>query len=223
MIDKIKSLINPLVPIGLAVKGLEKINPKMKAFFGGATAAGYSANEAMDFLRSEFGSKQNQFGNRPDEEAAMNRSEHERAPERLAKGAAIGAAGILGGIGGAALGGLAAGSDEQQPTQQQSTNPFQEFISQNPELGGFLQKEISSGISPSDAAMKAKGIKKFRESIASIEDEVGQPFESLLGQLFQGSQAKPQSQSSPQQAKGSSPAMTNFMQALQEFKRLSGL
>ncbi len=58
---------------------------------------------------------------------------------------------------------------------------------------------------------------KFREPIAKIEDQVGQPFESLLAQLFQGSQ-----QAKAPQPKQQSSKMSDLMAALQQFQQLMG-
>ncbi len=115
MISRILPFLNKIVPLGLAAKGLEKVNPKMKSFFSGALAAGYTADQAMDFLRDQFSSgEQSQDGSlRPDELAGLNRRKQEEAPSRVAQGIAATGAGALGGLGAAALTGLG-----QQATQQ---------------------------------------------------------------------------------------------------------
>lgn len=199
MIDRILPLLNKFVPLGLAVKGLERISPKIKSFLGGATAAGYSANEAMDFLRNQFSGPQMQEpvkGSRPDEKAAFNRRQHEETPQRVAQGVASIGAGALGGLGAAAVTGAGQVAEELSPganqdeTSQASQQPsgFLEFIKQNPELGSYLDSLIQKGMNPIQAASEAKKHRKFGPLVQSIEGQMGQSFEDLLSQLFQGSQ-----------------------------------
>ncbi len=196
MIDRILPLLNKFVPIGIAVKGLERISPKIKSFLGGATAAGYSANEAIDFLRNQFSGPQMKepgAGARPDEKAAFNRREHEETPQKVAQGiAATGAAG-LGGLAGAALTGTSQAENlisASPQAEQKSSQPggFLEFIKQNPELGSYLDSLIQKGMNPMQAATEAKKHRKFGPLVQSIEGQMGQSFEDLLSQLFQGSQ-----------------------------------
>ncbi len=196
MIDRILPLLNKFVPIGIAVKGLERISPKIKSFLGGATAAGYSANEAIDFLRNQFSGPQMKepgAGARPDEKAAFNRREHEETPQKVAQGiAATGAAG-LGGLAGAALTGTSQAENlisASPQDEQKSSQPggFLEFIKQNPELGSYLDSLIQKGMNPIQAASEAKKHRKFGPLVQSIEGQMGQSFEDLLSQLFQGSQ-----------------------------------
>jgi len=194
MMDRILPLLNKFVPLGIAVKGLERVSPKIKSFLGGATAAGYSANEAIDFLRDQFSGpqmKQPGAGARLDEQAAFNRRQHEETPQRVAQGiAATGAAG-LGGLGAAALTGatqaenLISGSPQ---TEQKVSQPggFLEFIKQNPELGSYLDSLIQKGMDPIQAASEAKKHRKFGPLVQSIEGQMGQSFEDLIAQLFQG-------------------------------------
>lgn len=220
MIDRILPLLNKFVPIGIAVKGLEKVSPKLKSFLGGATAAGYSANEAIDFLRDQFSRphmKQPGSGARPDEQAAFNRRQHEEAPQRAAQGvASIGAAG-LGGLGAAALTGAGQIANQvtsnQQPDQSsQQPGGFLEFIKQNPELGSYIDSLIQQGIDPIQAASQAKKHRKFSPLVQSIESQMGQSFEDLIAQLFQGSQGSQNQRSS--QPEGDSELIAALQQIL---------
>lgn len=195
MMDRILPLLNKFVPIGLAVKGLERISPKIKSFLGGATAAGYSANEAMDFLREQFSGPQMQEpgkGARPDEKAAFNRRRHEETPQKVAQGIASVGAGALGGLGAAALTGAGqvageiAGESKAAESSQQPGG-FQEFIKQNPELGSYLDSLMQQGMNPIQAASQAKKHRKFGPLVQSIEGQMGQSFEDMISQLFQGS------------------------------------
>lgn len=234
--NKIMSFLSPYIPIGLAMKGLEKISPKMKSFFGGSLAAGYTANEAMDYLRNEFssqGQKETRAVDenaRPDELAAKARLSHEEQPSRIAQ--TVGAAGLgaIGGAGASALTGAAqvANQTSAQPEAEQASQQpggFLEFIKQNPELGSYLDSLIQKGADPIQAASQAKGVRKFRPLVESIEKQMGVSFEDLIGQLFQGSQSAQGQQSQQGQAQSlpqgnASPAMSQFMAALQEFKKL---
>ena len=72
MVTRILPMLNRLIPQNLAMKGLAKINPRIGSFLTNATAAGYSVNEALDFLRNQAEPIADQ-GLRPDELAAAKR------------------------------------------------------------------------------------------------------------------------------------------------------
>ena len=233
MINRILPFLNKIVPIGLAAKGLEKVNPKMKSFFSGALAAGYTADQAMDFLRQQFSGSQDQPSGslRPDEEAGMNRRKFEEAPSRIAQGLGTVAAGALGGAGASALTGLgqAAMQNEQssaQETQSQQPGGFLEFIKQNPELGSYLDSLIQKGMDPIQAASQAKKHRKFAPLVEKVERQMGQSFEDLLAQLFQGSKGPSDQRSqggmSNQSAQGSdqSGGDSELIAALQQILKM---
>lgn len=97
MISKMLPFLNKLIPVPLAIKGLQKLNPKMNQLFANAAGVGYGAEEVMDFLREQTSPKQRDPGLRPDEAAAQSRIEQgTQIPELLGKvgGAALGGAGI---------------------------------------------------------------------------------------------------------------------------------
>lgn len=235
--NKIMSFLSPYIPIGLAMKGLEKISPKMKSFFGGSLAAGYTANEAMDYLRKEFSSQGQKETRsidenaRPDELAAKARLSHEEQPSRIAQSVGAAGLGALGGVGAAALTGAtqAANQISDQPeAKQASQHPggFLEFIKQNPELGSYLDSLMQKGADPIQAATQAKQHRKFRPLVESIEKKMGQSFEDLLAQLFQGTQS-PQgqrSQASPgqsiQQGNNQSGGDSELISALQQILKM---
>lgn len=83
---------------------LKNINPKFKSFILGASAAGYSTEKILDFLRSEY-TNQNESKEdiRPDEEAAINRRGLEERTGKTLKTAAIAGASLAGGLGVSAL------------------------------------------------------------------------------------------------------------------------
>ena len=126
MISRIMPLLNELVPVGMAVKGLEKIDPRFKKFFASAAGAGFGIDQAMGYLRSKFsgsGKTQTNMNLRADEQAnqALVRQSHERpqaAGNALRTGAALGGA-ALGGLTGLGLGTVAELSDQQQMEPEQ--------------------------------------------------------------------------------------------------------
>lgn len=112
MMNKILPFLNSLLPAGLAVKGLSKVDPRMAKFLTNATAAGFGTDAALSFLRNKLGIKgakdqenQLQAGSaegtlRPDEGAALEGvNETNRGLDLLQKGVSVGA-GLAGGIAG---------------------------------------------------------------------------------------------------------------------------
>lgn len=86
---------------------------------------------------------------------------------------------------------------QQGGTPQQTQAPIpataaQNFISQHPDVGGALDQLISQGLDPGSAAAQLKQDRKFANTIASIEQRVGQDFVSLINQIFEGKGLPPQ-------------------------------
>lgn len=112
----IDPLLNNLLPAALAVKGISKLNPKFQSFITSALAAGYSADQALDYLRSQINPEGQQEqeqdlrraaarGNaRPDELAALQEIGREDLPADIFGGVAKLGAAALGGKLGAGLG-----------------------------------------------------------------------------------------------------------------------
>ncbi len=202
MLKNIMSFLSPFIPVGLAVKGLEKINPKMKSFFGGALAAGYTVNQALDYLRSE-GSSLNEGNSRPDELAAQNRRQNEEVPLKIGKGAAVLGASALGGIGAAAATGANALSQKpQQPQEAGQSGQAQGYdplagLKEFPELIKFIQEEQARGGNAQSIASKARKSVKLGTYVNTIEQTANEPFENLLARLL-GSGGQGQHQSQPQ-------------------------
>ena len=97
-------IVGPILS-GLGVlDALKNINPKFKSFILGASAAGFSAEKIIDFLKSEY-TNQDEFkeGMRPDEEAAINRRKLNEKGGRDLQTAAIAGASLAGGLGVSAL------------------------------------------------------------------------------------------------------------------------
>lgn len=127
MLARLLPLLNKVIPTGLAIKGMEKISPKIGNFFSGAFGAGYTADQAIDFLRNKLKSPGNegveerldegqmQGTLRPDEGAARKRiKENEKIPN-MVKGALVGGAALAGGMAATRMG--------QQPQEEQQVQP----------------------------------------------------------------------------------------------------
>jgi hypothetical protein len=242
MLKQALSLLNKFIPVNLAVKGLEKLDPRFKKFIGAAAGAGYGADEAVDYLRNRL-SKSDQGGKTPtpQEESANIGVQRSFTPQKVAAGLA-GAA--IGGLGGAAA---AAATENigkpQQPQEQQpqqnapspenaipgqappsqpnigsQSNPniqsaFQNFLSKHPELGKYLDQQINQGVIPRAAAQKAKQVRKFQPMIEDIESNVGLSLEDLIVRLFGGEEQKAEQQSSRSE---------QLLSVLQQLKAMKG-
>lgn len=111
MLDKIAKLVSPYIPLGFAMKGLEKVDPRFKRFFDGAIAGGFTAESALDFIRDKIQpgeidrledlSKRNTL--RSDEKAGLSQLRKEQG---VANAAATGAKLGAGGLGGLLASGL---------------------------------------------------------------------------------------------------------------------
>lgn len=109
------AFLNPVIGSALAIKGIEKLDPTMKKFFGYGTAAGYGTDQILDFLRSKAESEgykglksklsegEAQGTLRPDERATKERIRRAELPADIAQGALSTAAGVAGGLIGAAI------------------------------------------------------------------------------------------------------------------------
>lgn len=215
MVDKILAILNKTLPIGIALKSLSRINPRMQSFIKGSLAAGYGGNEILGFLKNQISPPGERLGPtpRPDEEARANIIEKSELPLNLAKGAATAGLALGGGALASALpaavGAVVDGGQEEEKVSETVTEkpmkakepslrekivedvkymtPSDTFIRKHPELGRFLDSLIKQGLSPVEAASQAKRSKKWSPLVSSIEESMGQPFEELIGRLFQPS------------------------------------
>lgn len=242
MINKILPFLNSLLPAGLAVKGLSKVDPRMAKFLTNAAGAGFGTDAALSFLRNKFGlagskDQENQLraGSaegtlRPDEGAALQgANEANRGVDLLQKGLSIGA-GVAGGLAG----------DSPEPVQQTITQPanfgpgsdfpgaetkitssvkgrppgLQGLMEKFPELGSFLDSSIRKGFSPAQAVGEAKKVQKLMPSISTIESEIGS-LEDALNSFFQGSSSMGRGQAGSSQQSG-------LIQALDRLTQLMG-
>lgn len=98
------TIVGPILSGLYALDALKNINPKFKSFILGASAAGYSTEKILDFLKNEYTNQnESQEGMRPDQKAAINRRRLEEKGGRDLKTAAIAGASLAGGLGVSAL------------------------------------------------------------------------------------------------------------------------
>lgn len=201
MLNRITPLLNRLVPVGLAYKGLQKLDPRIGKFLSGAAGAGYGAEEAIDFMRDKYAPDQNSGGQlRPDEAASNQQVENSKFIPKLAAGAA-GAA--LGGVGGLAAGTAFDALTGEEQGAQQGQGPAQGniFSQYSPELDQFIQEAINKGQPPLKAIGLAYGDPKFKSIIDKIMKATGQDMASLIADAYGGSTMAPK-QGAPQQQQG---------------------
>lgn len=119
MIDKILPLLNRLIPSSLAIKGLQKLDPRMGKFLDHATSI-YGADAAINFLRDELSPPSPDNTLRLDEQAAQQRKRQSDLPLRaLGTLAKAGGALALGGLGGGALSAADSLQGELLPPEQE--------------------------------------------------------------------------------------------------------
>lgn len=149
--SSILPLLNKLVPVGLAIKGLEKVDPRYKTFFSGAFSAGYGADQAMEYLqnkitgnndeqqRLERGKAQGTL--RPDEAAGLAQvKQSENIKNLIQTGAGLGA----GALGGAAALAANGASGAVNPSEITRMPPGQGV----PKQIGMGQQQRQIGLTP---------------------------------------------------------------------------
>lgn len=214
MINKIAAFLSPYLSEEMAIKGLKKITPKMGKYFAGATAAGYSTKQALDFLRQNSAGKEQYLGNlqksaqsgnaRPDELMAMQRIQQQDnpivSPKSIPK---IAGAAALGGLGAAGISAISekfsASPSQQQPEQtKKNVNIIQQY---SPELFQEMSQLILKGNSP--AMVAANMYKKYKDIIAKIQKDNKVDWLELVDSIFgQSQQNQDQQMHQPQQGQG---------------------
>jgi len=251
------SLFSSFIPTALAVKGLEKIDPRFGKFFTNAAAAGFGTDQALSYLRNKFlsgthgddkrmlESRVSEGIARPDEMASLSQIRSQDRPVDMAQKAISVGVGLGAGFMSderpeeqpkeapspqRAGQGPLQGMDEAtkaanertdfyrkygtypenlaqpqvqpqvqpkaQPQAQPKVSPqvstpssgAANFIAQHPELGAFLDQKMEKGMSVIQAATEARKVRKLLPMIQDIEQNIGQPLEDILTQLFLGSQ-----------------------------------
>jgi hypothetical protein len=228
MITKVLPFLNKLIPSGLAFKGLSKVNPKIGKYLSAVTAAGYSADEALGYLREQFQGEEPQQGLRPDEQAANARvSQGSQIPRALGKAAQIGAgAAGIGAVGTAlpqVLSGLFGGKEQQAPTpenqqaqqQQQAQQPQEEpsILHQfAPKLASLVEESFGSGRTIDEVeAIALSPANGFSKVISHMEKALGIPFYEILRSIYGGPKRGQQQKAPPEQMQAQqAPQQTNL-------------
>lgn len=125
-------LLNKLIPSSLAVKGLSKINPKLATFVTDSLAAGYTADNVLDYLRNRLTSSGEQMEKQRLEGASSLTPQernilHKRNQEAGAGKLAATAIGL-----GTGLSGLARDEEQDQSMQTQGAQSPQMLQRQQP-------------------------------------------------------------------------------------------
>jgi hypothetical protein len=207
LLNKILPFLNEYIPEELALKGINKVSPKIGSFLQKGLASGLPIAGGLAFLKDQLqGTKQQKIDRtlRPDEQAGLTRQAQSKAETQKLKGAAKLGIGLAGGLG-AGLAGNALldqmqpqqGAPEvQQPQQSQQAPDQRNIISQySDELDSFLNKLIQQGRNPLEAGALAQLHPKFQKIISKMEQDHKAPFSSILSSIYgQGQQSQPQSQ-----------------------------
>ena len=179
MITKIMSLINKFIPVGIAVKGLEKLDPRFKKYFSAAIGAGYGADQAIDFLRSRLSPEsQGSDHARPQEESANIDVERSYQPQKIAAG--LGGA-ALGGLSGAALGAASEiGSNlpkEKQPISYKTEIPssFEE-----PDFGETIVKHGKEH----PAKLEREKMRVLNEREGAVPEKIQEQLQQFIGNII---------------------------------------
>ncbi len=237
MINRILPFLSNLIPGALAVKGLSKVDPRLSKFFSNAATAGFGTDAALNFLRNKLTSPASQSeqqrlqagmqrGNlRPDEQASFQNIKHSQAPANAIQksiSAATGlGAGIIGGVDGDQSKDQGQ-QQQQQPAQQEGDRKFDSLagLQEFPELVKFIQEEQARGGNAQSIGSKARKSARLSTFVNAIEQNIDEPFESLLDRLLgQNQQSQPKFQSQQ-----SSLGKTDFMKGLSDLgQMLQGL
>ena len=146
IISRVLLLLNKLVPASIAVKGLSKVNPKMASFVTDSLAAGYTADNVIEYLRTRLTSSGEQMEkSRLENSSSLTPQEKNNLQKRKTEsGLGTAAAGAIGLATG--LGGLASGEQSEEVAQpQQAQNPSKPPIPSRP----LNVKPPSGGLSAS--------------------------------------------------------------------------
>lgn len=119
MLSKILPFLNKLLPEELAIKGLKKASPRIGNYLAGSFASGYTASQAIDYLRNtaqdagyvdeegRLRERRKKGSARADELASLSRMEKSKGVnKKLKQGAGLVAGALSAGTIGAAASGL---------------------------------------------------------------------------------------------------------------------
>lgn len=143
--------LSKYLPIGIALKGLSKVNPKVRDFIVDSTTLGYGGDQILEYLRGQLGSPDEEKERlesgdpnlRPDELASLEKTKQREAPGKaIQKGLSL-ATGLAGG-----LSGLGAEESENEELMVPQNVPISEG-----------EKPIARGMQPNIPAVKQAGEK----------------------------------------------------------------
>lgn len=218
-LSKILPWLNQALPVGAAVKGLGKVNPKMSDFIYKSIGAGYGADQILDFIRNKLEpegqqreegrlrSKEAQGSLRPDEKISLDsRRDTDKLQSTVSAGAGL-VAGALGVPGG--------------------TEETIDIISQeSPDLYQFIKEQISQGRSIDEAGAIAQNSKEFSSIINRLKKKTNRNWSDILVEVFGGKeqpraqQSSRQKEAQPQQQ--SSSADESLLQAMRDLQSVLG-
>ena len=224
MINQIMPLLNKFIPPALAMKGLSKVDPKMKDFFNSAIGYGYGTDAVLDFLRQHFSSgpsaeetrllgKEKGGALRPDEAANLAQLKSQQQTMASipkiagAAGMAAGAAGmpmmdIIGTVANMLPGKAEKKEESEKEEKEEGGNPIERMST---ELHGMLLEHIKKGHPPEDAAAivrslsDSKQLQHIKVMIDKLEKKHKMSFESIVKKHYGQEQAPlsaPQAQAS---------------------------
>lgn len=233
------------LPASVAVKALQKFNPKFKNYFANAAAYGFDVNNALDYLNQRFESQhskpfeqrlEQREGSgqaRPDEIIAKKEIQQSKMPGKIARSAAaFGAGALLGGIPGAAS--QAIPQDSQQEERPEHIPGLGQYKAEHmPGLGqykgehmpGLGQVKMEHG--PKEISAREKSLKRHAEMTKKkkLLDQLQQEFENEYGQgnvppsgLSTASQGSNVNERIQQAAPGG--RKSELIQALMEVKKI---
>lgn len=240
MTVRIGALLNKLVPEDLAIKGLSKIDPRIKKFFANSVSSGLGATAALNFLRNKFenptieaeksrlkeGVKAGTL--RPDERASYQEMRENDLRGNTLKQVATTSAALAGGPVVASLANMipkGKSSEESKSTNVgQPENIIAEYF---PELHQFIVGHLNQGRSHEEAGALAQAQQKFQSPIKKLEKDTGSRFSQILRQVYAGSPSQSQTTIQPQQSQSGGSGqrvqqMQQILQALQGLRRPNG-
>lgn len=195
LISRVSPFLNKLVPNALAMKGISKLDPRLKKFLDNATLL-YGADVALNFLREEFGDNPPDRSMRPDERAAISRRERADMPlKALGTAAKVGGALALGGLGGGAAAGADVLQGEILPPEQMGQRPplgvgyqNQRALPGRGQAGYEAQApiptgQINMGYEPTAESEKREALKKYLKHRSDLAKKQNPPQRPLIEDL----------------------------------------
>lgn len=227
--------LSPYLATRMAIKGIKTTMPGLISFFAAASAAGYTAEQAMQFIRerregalnvarnAEYSKRAEQGLLSPEERALYQKQEIMKRPERLAHG--LGSA--FAGMGAAAAASaMFSGEDQQKiPEEKAEARDEEETIigkRAKPEEGDFDQlmsvvKSFSDqGLSPDQIRNNLMAMKKpnFSSLLKRMAKGNKTTISNLIMMLTQGNIQQKTPQAQPMGQPGKSSQEQDFLNAL---------